>query len=108
MANSSVYGTQASNTPQVIAGDGSSSIQVLPSNPARIGFGIQSVGTTTVYLQLGSGATATVFHMVLKGGTGNNDGLGASFSMTSGAVYTGPVTFFGASTARVVAFEIAP
>jgi hypothetical protein len=108
MANASVYNTQASNTPAIVAGDGSTAITILDANPARIGFAIQNVGTTAAKVMLGSSASTSVFHFVLKGGSADNDGLGASFSMTSGAVYDGIVTFFGASTAKLVALEIAP
>jgi hypothetical protein len=46
---------------------------------------------------MGSGASTTVFHVVLKGGTGNDDGLGGSFSQFDGTVYTGIVTIAGTS-----------
>lgn len=108
MANASVYNTKASNTPAIVAGDGATAITILAANPARIGFALQNVGTTAAKVMLGDAASTSVFHMVLKGGSADNDGLGASFSMTSGAVYTGPITFFGASTAKLVAVEIAP
>lgn len=108
MTNSSVYNTQASNTPSIVSGDGSTGVTILAANSARIGFGLQNVGTTAANVRLGSNASATVFHFVLKGGTGASDGLGASFSMTSGAVYDGIITFYGDSNAKLVAFEIAP
>ena len=108
MANASVYNTQAANTPSIIAGDGASAITVLAANNARIGFSIQNVGTTAANIMFGSAASSTVFHYVLKGGTGNNDGLGGSITFTAGTVYDGIITMYGASTAKVVALEIAP
>lgn len=107
MANSSTYNTQAANTPALIPGTGSS-ITVLAANPARIGFSIQNVGTTAAYILFGTGASATVYHFALKGGTGNNDGLGGSITFTTGTIYDGVVTMFGASTAIVTILEIAP
>src|ERR1035437_4991529 len=103
MANSSVYNTQAANTPSIVAGDGASAITILAANTARIGFSIQNVGTTAAKVMFGSVASTTVFHFVLKGGTGDNDGLGGSITFTAGTVYDGIITFFGASTAKLVA-----
>lgn len=113
MANSSVYNTEAANTPSLISGNGSSGVTVLAYNAARIGFSIQNVGTTTAYLlidgfQKNSLATATIYHYALKGGTANNDGLGGSISFLAGTVPTGLITMFGASTAIVTALEVAP
>ena len=112
MTNSSVFNTQAANVPSLIAGNGSSGVTVLASNPARIGFMIQNVGTTAASIlidgnQRGNSASSTVFHAVLKGGSTNNDGLGGSLTMNSGAVPTGAITMYGASTAIVTALEIA-
>lgn len=100
--------TQNSNTPVIVAGDGSGSITILPANPARIGFTLQNVGSTVASVRLGAGASATVKHFDLKGGSADNDGLGGSVFFMTGAIYNGIVTFFGASTAKLVALEIAP
>lgn len=99
--------TKNINTPSIIAGDGSSAITVLAANNARIGFSIQNVGTTAAKICFGT-ATTSVFHFVLKGGTADNDGTGGSITFDSGAVYNGLITIFGASTAKVVALEVAP
>ncbi len=108
MANSSVYNSQNSNVPDIIAGDGATGVTILAANPARIGFSIQNVGTTAALVRFASGASATVYHFALKGGSADNDGLGGSISFTAGTVYNGLITMFGASTAKVTVLEIAP
>lgn len=80
------------NTPSI-----ASAATALAANPARGAFQIQNLGTNPLFILLGSGASTTVFHQVLKGGTGNDDGLGGSFSMSTGVVYTGIVTIAGTS-----------
>lgn len=102
-----VGSSQAVNTPSVKAGDGSTAIQILAPNTARRSFSIQNVGTTAAKVCFGT-ATTDVFHFVLKGGSADNDGLGGSITFNSGYIYNGNITFFGASTAKVVAFEQAP
>lgn len=100
--------TQNASVPAVVtAGDGSNAITILAANPARIGFSIQNVGTTAAKVAFGTAATDK-FHFVLKGGTGDNDGLGGSVTFTDGAIYDGIITFFGASTAKLIAVELAP
>lgn len=108
MANASTYNTQAANTPSLIAGDGATGITILAANAARIGFSIQNVGTATAYVRFGASASASVYHYALKGGTGNNDGLGGSITFTAGTIYDGLITFFGTSSAIVTALEMAP
>lgn len=112
MANASTYSTEAANIPSIIAGNGSSGVTILAANPARIGFSIQNVGTTAALIRIdgflaGNTATGSVYHFALKGGTGNNDGTGGSISFFSGAIPTGLITMYGASSALVVALEIA-
>lgn len=100
--------TQNSNIPSIVVGDGATGVTILAANTARIGFSIQNVGTTAANIRFGSGASATVFHRVLKGGTGDNDGLGGSVDFFEGSIYNGIITMYGASTAKVVVTEIAP
>ena len=89
--------TTAVNTPSILTGT-----TALAANPNRILWQIHNVGTNPLFVLLGTGASTTVFHAVLKGGTGANDGLGASWSMTTGTVYTGVITVAGTSPSYVV------
>ena len=84
--------TAAANTPSIANG-----ATALASNPGRIGWQIQNVGTNPLFVLLGTGASSTVYHIVLKGGTGNSDGLGAFYSQMAGTVYTGVITIAGTS-----------
>jgi len=94
--------TQNANTPAIIA-----TATALASNPARVGFMIQNLGTNALFVRLGAGATTSIFHAVLKGGTGNDDGLGASLSQMEGTVYTGEISIAGTSP-RYTVLEMAP
>ena len=107
-SNGSTFGTQNSNTPSIIAGDGSTGVVILAANPARIGFKITNVGTTVAKVRYGAGASDTVYHSPLKGGSADGDGLGGSETFTNGAIYNGVITMYGASTAKVTVLEIAP
>lgn len=80
------------NTPSV-----ASAATALAANPERAAFQIQNLGTNPLFVLLGSGASTSVFHQVLKAGTASDDGLGGSFSMSTGTVYTGIVTVAGTS-----------
>lgn len=87
-----VQQTTRINTPAIV-----SAATALASNPERLGWNIQNLATTPLFVLLGSGASTSVFHYVLKGGTGADDGLGASIGETSGTVYTGIITIAGTS-----------
>jgi hypothetical protein len=81
-----------------------SAATALAANTNRRWFIIQNLGTNPLFVKFGTGATTSVFDMILKAGTVNDDGLGASF--TSGAVvYTGIVTIAGTSP-RYIATDI--
>ncbi len=71
----------------------------------RTGWQIQNNGTNPLFVLLGSGASTSVFHFVLKGGSGTDDGLGASFAQMDGTVYQGVVTIAGTSP-RYTVLEI--
>ncbi len=98
-----VVSTQNINTPAIIASAGTA----LAANTARIGWSIQNVGSNPVFVLLGSGASSTVYHYVIKGGTGDSDGLGGSLNFHGPTVYNGIVTFAGTNP-KVVVSEIAP
>ena len=87
--------TDIANTPSILTGVGTALADASPAG--RVGWQIQNLGTNPLYVQLGTGASTSQFHMVLKGGTGNDDGLGASFPQFSGAVYQGLVSVAGTS-----------
>lgn len=90
------------NTPSIVAEAGN----VLAANTNRKGFMIQNVGTNAVFVRLGTGASTTVFHAVLKGGTGDSDGNGGSFGqMDGGLVFQGIISIAG-TTPKVVVTEL--
>ena len=91
---------QEANTPAIV-----DDATALASNTARAGWSIQNLGTNPLFVLLGSGASATVFHHVLKGGTGNDDGNGASLFQDAGVIYTGIITIAG-TTPRYVVTEL--
>lgn len=90
-------GTPTANTPSI-----ASAATALSSNPSRRGFQIQNVGTNPLFVLLGTGASSSVYHAVLKGGTANSDGLGGSIAQLNGVVYTGVVTIAGTAPLYVI------
>ena len=80
------------NTPAII-----STATALAAKANRMGFSIQNLGTNPLFVLLGDGASATVFHVVLRGGTGTDDGTGGILTMTDGTIYTGIITVAGTS-----------
>lgn len=85
------------NTPAILSG-----ATALEANENRKGWQIQNVGINPLFILLGDGATTSVFHAVLKGGSGASDGLGGSMAQLDGAVYTGKITIAGTSPSYVV------
>lgn len=85
------------NTPSV-----ASSATALASNSARAAWGIQNVGTNALFVRLGASASDTVFHKVLKGGSGAKDGLGGSWDQDGPTVFTGEISVAGTSPSYVV------
>ena len=102
MTNGPLYTTQNSNTPSVLT-----SATALASNTARIGWSIQNQGTNALYILLGSGATTSIYHFILKACSVAADGTGGSISQASGAVYNGIITVAGTSPSYTV-LEMAP
>lgn len=91
-----------SNTPSIA----SAATAIAAQNAGdRRGWSIQNLGTNPLFVRLASGASTTVFHFVLKGGTGNDDGLGGSVEQSVGAVYQGIITIAG-TTPRYTALEM--
>jgi len=102
MIGGGIQTSQSSNTPAI-----ASDATALAANSARIAWSIQNLGTNALFVRLGSGASSTVFHVVLKAGTGNDDGTGGYASQESGAVYNGIITIAGTSP-RYIVLEMAP
>ena len=90
--------TASINTPSIVTSAGTA----LAANDSRYAWSIQNTGTNPLFVRLGGTASSTVFHYVLKGGTGNEDGTGGSVSEASGAVYTGLISVAGTSPRFVV------
>lgn len=97
-----IYPTINSNVPAII-----SDVTALVSNPKRIAWMIQNCGTNALFVNLGGTASSTVFHVVLKAGSGNDDGSGGSFAQEAGVIFTGKITIAGTSP-RYVVTELAP
>lgn len=98
-----VVTSQAINTPAILTSAGTA----LAANTARIGWSIQNLGTNPLFVLMGSGASTSVFHFILKGGTAPDDGLGGSLVFYSGTVFNGIITAAGTSP-RFVVSEVAP
>ncbi len=97
-----VVTTQNVSTPSI-----SSAATALASNKARLGWFIQNLGTNPLYILHGTGASTTVFTVVLAAGTVNDDGTGGAASQEDGVVYNGIITVAGTSP-RYTATEWAP
>ena len=80
------------NVPEI-----ASAATALAANTERAGWMIQNLGTNPLFVRLATGASTTVFHAVLKGGTGADDGTGGSYSQFGATVYTGLVSIAGTS-----------
>lgn len=80
-------------TPSILTSAGNA----LVANPNRTAWAIQNLGTNPLFVLLGAGASTTVFNVVLKAGTGADDGTGGYIAMETGTVYTGLITVAGTS-----------
>jgi hypothetical protein len=99
-ATAILYQHEQANTPSI-----QSSATALAANKARGAWMIQNLGTNPLFVRMGAGASTTVFHVVLKASTGNDDGTGGTIAQEMGTVYTGEITVAGTSP-RYVATEI--
>lgn len=52
---------------------------VLAANAQRLWWGIQNLSTGALFVKFGANASTTDFHIVLKAGTAQDDGLGGVF-----------------------------
>jgi hypothetical protein len=80
------------NTPEIM-----SAATALAADPVRGAWMIQNLGQNALYVRLGAGATTSVFHVVLKAGTANDDGTGGTFAQENGIIWTGIVSIAGTS-----------
>jgi hypothetical protein len=105
MAN--IFPTQVANTPSIATATG----KVLDARQSVAGgqtaklrrmWRIQNVGTNTLFVRFGGAASSTVFHSVLKGGTGDSDGNGGSVGEEGSSVFQGEIYVAGTSPKYVV------
>ena len=89
------------NTPAIVTSAG----DVLSANTSRQGWSIQNVGQNPIFIRFATGASITVFHHVIKGGTGDSDGLGGSIGHMEGSVYSGVISIAG-TTPKLVVTEL--
>lgn len=94
--------TQNVNTPSIQTG-----ATALAANTARIGWTIQNLSTNPLFVLMGSGASTSVFHVVARAGTVQDDGSAGSVGQETGVIYNGIITVAGTGL-RYVAIEFAP
>ena len=82
----------SANTPSI-----ASSTTALAENKARAAWMIQNLGTNALFVRFGTGASSTVFHVVLKAGSGNDDGTGGTIAQEFGTLWTGIISIAGTS-----------
>lgn len=90
------------NTPSI-----ASAATAIAANAERVGWSIQNLGTNPLFVRFASGASSTVFHIVLKAGAVNDDGTGGFLSQFEGTIYTGIITIAGTNP-RYAVLELAP
>lgn len=88
------------NTPTI-----QSSATALALNLNRTAWCIQNLGTNTLYVRFGSGASATVFNVALVASGVQDDGSGGSITQSAGTVFTGLISV-GGSTPRYTVMEL--
>lgn len=69
---------------------------MLAENEYRISLIIQNLGTNSLFVKLGDGASTSSFDFVLSPGTNADDGLGGIFAEDT-TTYTGIITIAGTS-----------
>jgi len=103
----SQFPTITANTPEILAAAG----KVLDAKRSVVGgvlakprkaWRIQNVGTNPLFVRFGGAASSTVFHVVLKGGTGDSDGNGGSISEEGNSVFQGEIYVAGTTPKFVV------
>lgn len=87
-----IFPAGTANTPEI-----ASAATALAANPVRGAWMIQNLGQNALFVRLGAGASTSVFHVVLKAATANDDGTGGSFAQEAGTIWTGIVSVAGTS-----------
>lgn len=90
--------SSVSNTPSIISSAG----DAIAANASRRGWAIQNLGTNPLFVRLGTGASSTVFHRILKGNSIADDGTGG---IIEDEAWIGIVSVAGTSP-RFVATEL--
>jgi hypothetical protein len=87
-------------------GGSASAATALAAFTDRRFFSIQNLDTGALYVKFGSGATTSVYDIILKGGVGSADGSGGAIVEAGECVYGGIVTVASAGTPNYVAYDI--
>lgn len=82
--------SSTANTPAIVTATGNA----LTANASRKSWRIQNLGTNALFVRMGASASTTVFHIVLKGGVGADDGNGGIIEDDS---WTGIISVDGTS-----------
>lgn len=90
MSLSNITFVQGTNTPSI-----ASATTALAANSGRVGLFIQNLGQNPLFVRWGTGASSTVFNIVLSAGTSNDNGTGGSYSFEGPQVYSGVVSIAG-------------
>ena len=84
--------TNATNTPAIL-----DNAVALVANPRRTQWSIQNLGTNPLFVRLGASASTTVFHIVLKGSSVQDDGTGGYVIQDVATIYCGEISIAGTS-----------
>ncbi len=91
---------QNSNTPSILSS--ATAIASRIATGGRRGWGIQNLGINALFVRMGDTASTTVFHIVLKAGTADDDGLGGSYEEMNGSVFQGLISVAGTTPRYVI------
>ncbi len=81
------------------------STTISADNPARSAFMIQNQAAAKLYICFGGTASSSVYHVILKAGTGTEDGTGGTFAMEDGTIFTGVITCYASGTPSYTLME---
>ena len=92
--------TLSINTPEILTAAGTA----LSENDDRKSWHIQNLGTNPIFVRIGGTASTTVFHLILKGGTAQDDGSGGFYG-EDGNIVTGALISVAGTSPRYVVKE---